>query len=511
MGRECVTWLGEVSIVSLEFPELPAASVAFSAFRGMDERRMENRQAPSGLWALILVLGPSLIWCGEYIGSGEVILATRTGAILGSSVLWAVVFIIFLKYCIGLCGARYTVATGEGMVDLFARMPGPKNWLVWVVFLAQLAAGICSIGALLTAAAMFLDALLPLGRPAWGIITTVCCFAIAWSEGFKILKAVMTLLVSVIVVGVFYIAAHKLPGWGEFFNGLVGFQVPEIPAWARAQDASLSTSWALLLPLFGWAAGGFASQVWYTYWVLGAGYGMARERRWGQAADEARLKALTRDEAAAVRPWLKVLTVDATVACVIGITVTSAFLLAGAGILHPEQVVPKKEELVPTLSRVFSSRWSAAGGLVFAAAGAAALVSTQLGQLAGWPRLLADCVRNLFPRFGAVAPTKRFRLFLCLFLVTNLVISQLLGSEPLLLVTAGAVMDGLLLVPLQAAAVAWGLYVTQKKLLSPEAWELLKPRPFHALGLLAAFLASSYVCIFRVPAMLMELWAKLTG
>ncbi|MCY3020240.1 MAG: Nramp family divalent metal transporter [Planctomycetota bacterium] len=472
---------------------------------------MDKKAAPSGLWSLILVLGPSLIWCGEYIGSGEVILATRTGAILGTCVLWAVVFTIFLKYCIGLCGARYTVATGEGMVDLFGRMPGPKNWLVWVVFLAQLAAGICSVGALLTAAAMFLDALLPLGRPAWGVITTVVCFAIAWSEGFKILTAVMALLVGVIVVGVFYIAAHTLPGLGEFLTGLFGFRVPEIPAWARAQDASLTNSWALLLPLFGWAAGGFASQVWYTYWVLGAGYGMARERKWGQAADEARLKSLTRVQAEEVRPWLRVLTVDATVACVIGVTVTSAFLLAGAGILHPAQVAPQKEELVPTLSRIFSSRWSAAGGVLFAAAGAAAMVSTQLGQLAGWPRLLADCVRNIFPRFGAVSPTKRFRLFLCLFLVTNLVISQLLGNELLLLVTIGAVMDGLLLVPLQAAAVAWGLYVTQRKLLSPEAWDVLKPRPFHAIGLLVAFLASSYVCVFRVPAMLAELFAKLGG
>lgn len=472
----------------------------------------EKKQAPpAGLWALIMVLGPSLIWCGEYIGSGEVILATRTGAILGSSVLWAVVFTIFLKYCIGLCGARYTVATGEGMVDLFGRMPGPKNWLVWVVFLAQLAAGVCSIGAIVTAAANFLDVLIPIGRPAWGIITTVVCFSIAWSEGFKILKAAMTLMVTVIVVGVCYVTAHNLPGASEFFNGLFGFNVPAIPDWAHRQDKTLSTTWAILLPLFGWAAGGFASQVWYTYWVLGAGYGMARERRWGQAADEAQLRTMTRTQAEEVRPWLKVLTVDATVACVIGVFVTSAFLLAGAGILHADQLVPTKDELIPTLSRIFASRWSSAGGTMFILAGAAAMISTQLGQLAGWPRLLADCVRNIYPRFSDVPATKRFRIFLCLFLVTNLVITQLLGNEPLLLVTIGAVMDGLVLVPLQAAAVAWGLYVTQKKLLSPEAWEVLKPRPFHAVGLFVAFAASSYVCIFRVPAIIADLVARLCG
>ena len=44
---------------------------------------------PKGL-AILAMVGPSFIWCAEYIGSGEVILATRTGAILGNPILWAV-------------------------------------------------------------------------------------------------------------------------------------------------------------------------------------------------------------------------------------------------------------------------------------------------------------------------------------------------------------------------------------------------------------------------------------
>lgn len=51
---------------------------------------------PKGL-AIFALVGPSIIWCAEYIGSGEVVLATRTGAILGTSVLWAVVVGYFLS------------------------------------------------------------------------------------------------------------------------------------------------------------------------------------------------------------------------------------------------------------------------------------------------------------------------------------------------------------------------------------------------------------------------------
>ena len=70
---------------------------------------------PRGI-ALLFAIGPAIVWCAGYIGSGEVILATRTGAILGTGVLWAVVSGIFLKYLIGLAGGWYTVATGESGV-----------------------------------------------------------------------------------------------------------------------------------------------------------------------------------------------------------------------------------------------------------------------------------------------------------------------------------------------------------------------------------------------------------
>ena len=58
---------------------------------------MTIKKPPVGLAALALV-GPSFVWAAEYIGSGEVIIATRTGAILGTAILWAVVIGIFLIF-----------------------------------------------------------------------------------------------------------------------------------------------------------------------------------------------------------------------------------------------------------------------------------------------------------------------------------------------------------------------------------------------------------------------------
>ena len=460
------------------------------------------RKAPRGLWGMLLVLGPSLVWAGEYIGSGEVIIATRTGAALGTAVLWAVVVGITLKYWIGLCGARYTVATGEGMVDCFARAPAGRYWLVPIVFIGQVFAGITSIGALAVAAATFLGELVPLGDHStliWGSIVTVLACIVVGSGRFSLLKTIMGLLVLVIVIGVLYVAAHTLPALRELLVGAFGFQVPQVPDWVRAADPDVRSVWSEVLPLLGWAAGGFASQVWYTYWVMGAGYGMAADRKWGMPADEARLAALSAEDARQVRPWLRVVAWDATFALVIGIVVTAAFLVAGAGILRPAESLPKGPQVAFELSHLFSERWAETGGFLFILAGTAAMISTQLGQLAGWPRLLADCFRHMCRPFGRIAPRKQFRLFLALFLVTNLTICALFGTSPVYLVKMGAIFDGLLLVPLQALAVAWGLFVAQKRLLSAEAWALLRPHWYHAAGLVVAFAVFGYFCVFQVP------------
>ena len=154
---------------------------------------------PRGL-AIFALVGPGLVWAGEYIGSGEVILCTRLGAIMGVAILWAPVLAIFLKYVIGMAGARYTVCTGEGMIDMFGRMPGPKNWAVWIVLLGQFSAGAVSIGGLATAAAAFLHTLIPVDQVMLGWIVSIFCVSIVWSGKFDPLKYISSALVLVMVL-----------------------------------------------------------------------------------------------------------------------------------------------------------------------------------------------------------------------------------------------------------------------------------------------------------------------
>ncbi len=459
------------------------------------------KAAPKGLVMLSLI-GPGLIWSSEMIGSGEVILTTRVGSILGIEVMWAIILGIFLKYIIGLGGARYTVCTGEGMIDMFARIPGPKHWVVWTVLIVQFISATIAIGSIATAAGVFISNLLPISTYLGGWIISIFALVIAWTSGFKILRIIMSFFVLIILFGVIYVAGTVFPDFADFIKGFL-LKIPEVPDWAVAHPEINENPWREILPLMGWAAGGFASQVWYTYWVIGAGYGVNKDGIFGISADHTALREIDEDGARNIKSWFRVIYTDATTALLITIFVTIGFLIAGAGILRPNQLAPQGTEVVSTLSTIFSTSWGPIGGFIFTLTGTVALTGTLLAQLAGWPRLLADSFRICIPRFAEKFEWKiQFRLFLVCFFITNIIIVFTLVLRPVLLIKTGAILDGLLLIPLQAICVAIGLFVVMPKLFSSESYKILKPHWIFAVLLLISFLVFGYFFVFQIPYIL---------
>jgi Mn2+/Fe2+ NRAMP family transporter len=456
---------------------------------------------PKG-FAILALLGPGMIWVSDLIGSGEVIITTRTGAILGTGVMWAIVIGIALKFWIGISGARYTTSTGEGMIDMFSRIPGPKNWVVWIVLVIQFVSAAFAMGALASSAGVFVSSIIPIPPQLGGWIVSLLALIVAWFGGFDLLKIITSMFVAVIILGVLYIAMTVFPGWQEFISGFY-FKIPEVPDWAVAKSGVDKNPWREVLPLMGWAAGGFGSQTWYSYWILGAGYGAAKNRPFGEPANVDYLKSLSREETGKIKGWFKVVYWDSAVAFLITTTLTLAFLIAGAGILRPEQIAPEGSQVAIMLSKIFSSNWGSFGGTVFMITGSAALIGTLFVQLSGWPRLLADAFRICIPKINKSFPWKsQYRFFILFFFFTNMIIVFALGVKPVFLVKISAILDGLLLTPLQAIWVAIGLFFVLPKIFSKENYQIIKPHWIFAVLLVAAFLLFGYFCLFQIPLIL---------
>jgi hypothetical protein len=290
---------------------------------------------------------------------------------------------------------------------------------------------------------------------------------------------------------------YVFPGWKEVFRGLIP-EVPKVSAWALEKGVN-PNSWNEILPLIAWGAGGFASQVWYTYWIIGAGYGMTQKDQYGVPADTDLLKKIDVSSAQKIKGWFSVVYADASLAIIIGVVVTCGFVLAGAGVLGPRHLAPEGPKLAVDLSNIFASKWGNLGGLLFMLGGAAALISTQIGQLAGWPRLLADSFRICIPRFSRIPWKKQYRGFLFFFFLTNMIIVFTLGYKPVALIKTSAVLDGLMLTPLQALWVFAGLYIVQPRLFNKEVSEILKPHWIFGVVLFIAFGVFTYFCVWQLP------------
>jgi hypothetical protein len=371
-----------------------------------------------------------------------------------------------------------------------------------MVMVIQSLSAVIAMGSLAAASGVFLHSLLPIPAHVAGWIISIIALLVVWSGKFNILKMIMSSLVLMMSIGVIYVAIIVFPPLSELLQGLM-FNIPEVPDWA-VQTAGVSQNpWREILPLLGWAAGGFASQVWYSYWVLGEGYGLAHGRGYGQPADLGTLKNLNVDDAQKLKGWGRVVHMDATVAILITTVLTVCFLIAGAGVLRPQQLAPQGAEVATTLSTLFSSNWGRLGGLLFMLSGMVALSGTLMVQMAGWPRLIADTVRICIPKFKDRFPwITQFRIFLIFFFITNMLIVFVFGLRPVALIKTSAVLDGLLLTPLQAIWVFVGLFIIMPKLFTEEVYQIIKPHWIFAVILIIAALVFGYFFVFQIPFIL---------
>ncbi|MBD2258044.1 Nramp family divalent metal transporter [Pseudanabaena sp. FACHB-2040] len=372
-------------------------------------------------------LGPSFIWMLSAAGSGELLFTPRIAALYGYALLWALVAAVVLKWFINREVGRFTVCTGITILEGFKRLPGPKNWAIWLILVPQFAVAISTVAGMAGAAATALILMTGGTVQLWTVIIILVTASIVFLGQYDGVEKVSSYIGIGRTLAVVAAAIFVFPNLSRLGGGLV----PQIPSDVQYQE---------ILPWLGFMLAGAAGLMWYSYWVGARGYGAATAKR----ENPVDFDQLDSDHQQRLQGWLKLMTFSNTLAVIGALLAALSFLILGAELLQPEGLVPKENQVAETLGSLLGNLWGPFGFWFMVAIVFVTFCSTAMSVQDGFGRMFADGTQILVRGFGGNGQWTNetfLRKFYLVTLLAGLPIAVYLWlGEPVgLLQTAGAI------------------------------------------------------------------------
>jgi Mn2+/Fe2+ NRAMP family transporter len=174
----------------------------------------------------------------------------------------------------------------------------------------------------------------------------------------------------------------------------------------------------------------------YNYWCLEKGYASFVGPRDDSAAWKARVKG-----------WVKVMQLDAFLAMLIYTTVTAAFYLLGAAVLHHQANLPEGYQMIEVLSSMFTESLGSWSKTFFLAGSFTILFSTVFAALAAWTRQFADIFGQMsWIDFSDIAQRKKLIARLAWILPFLWAFLFVYIKLPMIMVISGGIVGSFLLI-----------------------------------------------------------------
>lgn len=336
--------------------------------------------APQNMKERWKFLGPGMIMSAAVIGSGELITTTTMGARVGFALLWLIVLSTLVKVWVQMELATYTILNGIPAMQAYARVPfrvGKASWInvLWIIMdFAKMFQRGGIIGGAVTAFSIMLPIVgEPLGHASlviWTVIMLAITIGLNVLNKYKLLENVSFWMVVVFTLTTIGLAA-ALPatrfafGWSDIASGFT-FNIP-------------AGAVGIAFAVFGLTGVGADEMTTYTYWCMEKGYA-----RWAGPDDG------SEERAQRAVGWIKVMRLDIMVSWVICTLCTLSFYIMGAAVLHPQGLNPSGNDVILTLSHMYSDVMGPAGYYIFLIGAIGVLWSTFIASTASVPRLWAN-------------------------------------------------------------------------------------------------------------------------
>ncbi|EFL27819.1 conserved hypothetical protein [Streptomyces himastatinicus ATCC 53653] len=321
--------------------------------------------------------GPGLVLSAAVVGAGELITTTSLGAKAGFALLWLVIISTAVKVWVQMELARWTILNGRPALDGF-RDVGPRigrlSWINWL-WIGMDFAKMFQRGGIIGGTAAACSILLPIHGAAlstssltiWAVIVTGAAVLILQTGKYPVIERVEVVgitLKTIITLGLALALPFTAFGYGtEQLVGGLSFQIP-------------AGTVGIALAMFGITGVGADEMTTYTYWCLEKGYA-----RWTGPDDG------TEQRARRAEGWLKVMRLDVGVSWLVCTVCTLSFYVIGASVLHPQGLVPEGNDMITTLSHIYTDTLGPWAEYLFLAGAIAVLFSVTVASSASVPRL----------------------------------------------------------------------------------------------------------------------------
>lgn len=202
---------------------------------------------------LLKKFGPGFLFAGAAIGVSHLVQSTRAGADFGLGLLWALLLINFIKYPFFQFGPRYASATGENLLQGYAKM---SKWVLVAYFIITFATMFTIQTAVTIVTAGIASSLFESGSLVfWTTAVTSGCFLILLLGKYKVLDSLMKYIVVVLAIST--IAAVILASVN--FEANISFQQ------VLPKDAM---GIAFLIAFMGWMPAPLDITIWQSIWTV---------------------------------------------------------------------------------------------------------------------------------------------------------------------------------------------------------------------------------------------------
>src|SRR5690625_26574 len=297
------------------------------------------------------VIGPGIVLAATGIGAGDLVTSTVAGAQFGISLAWAVVIGVFLKYLLTEGVGRFTLATGQTIVEGWRSL---GQWTMGYFSIYVSLFGLIYGAAIATTCGLMMYAMFPI-MPlwAWAVVHSVGGFLLIWFGRYKLFEKMITILVGIMFTAIVGSAVMLLPSLGD---------IPKEALLPSITDGSIIRIFSIVGGI-----GGTLALAAYGYWIRAKGW-------------------KTKDMVPTMR-------LDVGVAYTITGMFSIALMIVSAQFLYGANVNFEGAEGMVDFLNIYGTRFGKTAQLILNIGFWSAAFSSLIGSWNGIPYLFADFIR----------------------------------------------------------------------------------------------------------------------